>query len=817
MGFMLFFSFVGAYVYEDSSGADFSLKPEEDFEVVQLVEIDEDFNFSNAYEDDFDFSAEYVAGGGGHLLDGVWKVNEEERRIFLLVGVTDTVEELNGIYFIDDNNGEIVAYHNFIEWDGERKLTSPLPWFMYFSIGKWALTEKDGKFAIKVIFDIYLWPDNEEGPIYVESGTKKMPKIDNWYCGDTHYHSWYTNTEWLGGLAGELGAPIGLTKMVGRYYDFDWFMVTDHSNSFGRHNDDSWNWSAFKEGCNRFSSCLIGEEVNCRTPESGNWLGNSLPGNHFLAYNISEGVLDNGQEDVSYCDEIVDGVYEQGGFGYVAHPEGEMDFFIADIVMKWYDYSLGFSGLQVWNGDINDEEDGARITEELEDGLERWRDILLGRGGLVPRKVYVSAGSDAHGDFQNYGKEYTCCYADGYSKEGVFDSLRNGACYMGNNGVLTFEIDNLNGGVAKMGEEVEISGEARVDLTVFLKEYCELSFYRGIIGEDEESELFSVIVEASGSPEMDSFDLFEFDPIIDSRRYYRLECVSADGSERIYTNPIWVDPGNLCVVGSPDDGDLVSGEDVLFEVFGTGLLDSIEYIDYSDLKPKWKRLCKNCERYIGSEVFGGGMHDVVVKCSDSSGEEGYGMSFFVDSSPTEILGVEPSGGFSNGGFSIRFLEDSPVGVFLYYGGEVEEIELASCVVDGELWECGVQVDLSGMNGDIIDYWFVVEADSGLSVESVRSSVVVDVVDPFISNKFFWEWGTGKRSNYIDFYIVIDEDNFDEVVVSYDSSGKAREAVLCDELVGGVCVGSFRFRKNYSNVKVVVRDLAGNSFSGIVFL
>ncbi|MBU3924287.1 MAG: CehA/McbA family metallohydrolase [Nanoarchaeota archaeon] len=816
---VLFLSFVGAYEYE-FNGA-FSSEGLDDLEVRYVEVVEEGFELPDVYdkEGSSDFSVQYVRPADNYFLDAPWKV-DEDGNIILLAGGIGVDAELAGIYFLDANDGDAVI--GYYDLDG-MVISSSAPWFLFFYADKSLLKETDGKFAVKVVYDDF-WSYYTEGPVYVEADVGEMPKIEDWYCGDTHYHSWYTSTNWLGGLAGEVGAPISFTSKIAKeVMDFDWFSVTDHSNSFNLNKDSAWNWSRFERDCGFYSNCLIGEEVNCRTPESGNWMGNSLPGNHFLAYDIDEVFLDNGQIDVPFCDEIVESVNGQGGFGYVAHPEAMIDIVVADILMKWYDYSLPFAGLEIWNGDIEDED----VAEDLENGIEKWKDVLLGRAGLEARRVYVSAGSDAHGDFQKFGREYTCCYAEEYSKANIFGALEAGTCYMGNNGALAFEIDNLNGEVAKMGEEIDVlaGGDVQFNIDSFVEEDCDFYFVEGVVG-GEETRILAGGTKHSYGHLNDVFSLSDIGLSVESRGYYRLECVSSDGMNRIYTNPIWVNPvecfvdgdceessckdsvcvsGKLCNVVSPTDGDVFTNGVVPFDVVGVGDLSLIEYIDYSASSPRWIRLCRNCDGYTGNRIFSDGEHEVSVRCSDSFESEEHGFDFFVDSVAPVILGVGPRSGFSDGSFSLKFREDNPSGVFLHYGNSVETVD--GCVKGGLNWECDVS---SGVSDGEVEFWFVVEDVAGRSVESAVNKVIVDSVAPVVTNAdSFWERGSGWFSSYVYFDISVDEENFKEVALDYDYFGRERSVRLCGVLNNGACKKRVRVPSSYENVGIVVRDLAEN--------
>ena len=387
-----------------------------------------------------------------HILDSTWKVKSNEEWIPLLVGVIQSDQELNDIYVLDANdNDEVVAY---TEWS-ERVRTYPNPWFMLLYVNKNWFEVENGEISIKVEFDIHQNFDNVEGPVKIDFNEDAFPKFEQWFCGDSHHHSIYTNTNFLE-IYGELGAPLYAISEIGNALDIDWVTVTDHSNSFNAHQSDFGSWDNFVEDCNLYPNCLIGEEVNCRTSSSGNFAGNSLPGNHILAYNIQSSFLDDGRNNVPLCKDRIDEINNQeGAFAYVAHPESAADIIdVLDIIDTWQNYSLDFKGLEIWNGDIRD---SSSNRQDLNNGLIKWKELLLNG-----RKVFISAGSDAHGDLnKKFGKEMTCVYASTYSKENIFSGLKNGNSYMTNNGALIFSISNK-----KIGETTEVIGNSSITLNI---------------------------------------------------------------------------------------------------------------------------------------------------------------------------------------------------------------------------------------------------------------------------------------------------------------------------------------------------------------
>jgi len=372
-------------------------------------------------------------------------------------------------------------------------------------------------------------PDNNNGILSVKLDSPSLPKLPNWLCGDVHYHSSYTDTKFVASLKGEFGAPLNATFSIVDILGLDWVTVTDHSNSFSRHKDDELSWGNFKNDCSLYNKCLVGTEINCDYSQA--WWDVGLSGNHLLAYNYNNYIEDNFVDILSpnnpSCEIMVSNVIGQGGFVYAAHPESTMDPFGA-IVSKWHNYSLPFHGLQVWNEDIADIEKGSIRTQALEDGLKEWRNLLL-----TGRKIFISAGTDSHGDFNDkFGREYTCVHVPSYSRQNIFNGLKNGNSFISNNGAIKFEINNKMVGESL---QVPISTQIPIQIQYNLVNSCYANISKGEIGGIEETLLYPNIYLPSG--QLSSITRYDT-PIVDS--YYRVECASQDGKSRVYTNPIWV-------------------------------------------------------------------------------------------------------------------------------------------------------------------------------------------------------------------------------------------------------------------------------------
>jgi hypothetical protein len=704
--FLLILSFMPltmAYTYEHS----LSLGDTNNVNIATAIRLD---NFTlPENKNNTQISIKYNPVWDDYILDSSWKVRGDTDLIMVMVGILQSDVELNDIYFLDANDGDkVVAYTGWTE----RVRTSPLPWGTLFYVNKTWFKHINNQIAMKVSFDIYLNPfDNKEGPVYIQDNAPELPKLNNWYCGDTHYHSDYTYTNFLN-VWGEIGAPIPMTLSAADSLDFDWVTITDHSNSFNAHKDDNFSWYDFKAECNDYSKCLIGEEINCNPRNSGS----SLPGNHFLAYNPNNAILDDGTNAQS-CSNVIRNISSQGSFGYVAHPESSDDIIIPDLIItKWQNYSLPFTGLEVWNGGIN---------SDLDNGIGKWKNLILGG-----RKVFISAGSDAHGDLNTaFGKEYTCVYAPSYSKSNIFNGLKNGNSYMSNNGALTLKINDKI-----LGEEINISSGTSFTMKIDynLESSCYLRVYKGVIGQPIETNISLGLLSAGqGST------IYTDTPTANS--YYRAECINSDGSKRVYTNPIWVNVKecnsqwncsewsncicgnqnrtcrdlnscgtnnkpleirtcsynsvwscgnwgeclndfqhrvctelNSCNSSSIESRDCSMKVDIIspiqdnydsgtlaFNITSTIVMKKLEYKESQSTM--WITLCTNCQNYSGRKRFTDGQHNLDVRASSIDGQTKLtNVSFFVDSRDPQISTTAPlSNSYTNGSnFYIKYSESN---------------------------------------------------------------------------------------------------------------------------------------------------------------
>ena len=131
--------------------------------------------------------------------------------------------------------------------------------------------------------------------------------------GATHLHTTYSDGTGTIKQIAEAAKKAGL----------EWIMITDHNNLAG----------LGEEGWYDGVAVIVGEEIS--PPD----------GDHYLAFDIQKPV----SEKLSPA-EFINEVNEQGGFGFIAHPDENINRKNGFKPLRWSDWNLnGFRGLEIWN------------------------------------------------------------------------------------------------------------------------------------------------------------------------------------------------------------------------------------------------------------------------------------------------------------------------------------------------------------------------------------------------------------------------------------------------------------------------------------
>ena len=454
------------------------------------------------------------------------------------------------------------------------------------------------------------------------------PWPDGWYGGDTHYHTMYTNN------TAEFGAPLPAVAATAKAMGLQWLITTDHSCDLDETGDGAFSyatthweytiqdqtgtqtsyrdntaigstWDVLGSEATLFSSQEFrihrGVELNAASVDSDTY-GKTL---HCLVVNDAyissplSGAIGERPVTPSLPDALAQ--IQGGGFAYAAHPLSDMsaewgglDWTINGAAWGDEDYAaaLGysaFSGLEAFNtratrysSDQNDPwpdfdagvEPGDPYPAELLAGIDLW-DAYLRSYLPSTRKIFLSGGSDAHGDF-NYG---TFLSLDSYATDNAIGKVQTvvrvpdpaygpgnlpptdelvAACRDGRSVVtdgpfIEIGIDRNGDGDFDDAEDVGIGG----DTSCGSVESCPLTIRWASTGDfgdavlielsdgdvDETAVIHSHDPSASGhgfAGEM-TLDLAAYE--LEGRHYFRAHCrTDKDGEAfRAYTNPIWID------------------------------------------------------------------------------------------------------------------------------------------------------------------------------------------------------------------------------------------------------------------------------------
>ncbi len=270
------------------------------------------------------------------------------------------------------------------------------------------------------------------------------------------------------------------------------------------------------------------------------------------------------------------------------------------------------------------------------------------------------------------------------------------------------------------------------------------------------------------------------------------------------------EPPFVLNVNLPDAG-IYEDRRVQFNVSASKELRILEYIDNSDERARWRRLCSNCDAYGFDRErlrsFRDGVHNITFRGEDNVGrvlEES--VEIFVDSRMPRVLGSEPRRGFANGEFSVSFIEENPVSFSFIGDVNVSDINISeNCAYDRGRYECGINVDVGGHDGGELDYWFEVEDIVGRVDSSRKESVMVDVSLPVI------DFNYTEVEDGVLFGIEIFDENFEEVYYIDNDDVRTRERSICRRLRDKKCAAEVRFRDGEHNISVHVVDEAGNGY------
>ncbi len=394
-------------------------------------------------------------------------------------------------------------------------------------------------------------------PLKVFLANDSLPRFDNWYFGDFHYHSNYTEDQV------EFGAPLEATVEMAKAIGLNFFAVTDHSYDLDDQ-EDSWvcndhtipKWHKFLSEVDELNHDLAnfviipGEEVS-----AGNHRNRNV---HLLVLNnrtFFPGQGDSAERwfrtkpDLS-IDQVLDQI-EADAVAIAGHPEIPIPFLQWLLIRRgrwqWQDFQHPrLNGYQIWNGEYD---------QSFQSGSETWVKLLLAR-----KKLALVAGNDAHGNFnrfrqigfpfftfrendsQLFGKMRTAIKIAGrFSRPEIIQSVKKNRVLVSNGPALDVHLYNEAEQCSTIGDEAQGKNFKIEVAAKSTEEFGRLESLQLFFGNLVSKQEISLLRITTFSHPYD-FSMEQLLPYLSETGYLRLEldAKKSDGSiSRCLTNPIW--------------------------------------------------------------------------------------------------------------------------------------------------------------------------------------------------------------------------------------------------------------------------------------
>ena len=407
------------------------------------------------------------------IMDAPWRVIDANTPIPLTLVLKDCdeddIRELHWIRCTDRATGATVWHHDFGDeeigddasednyWTWITTVTENHSWLP----GGTLLTPANLGYAagqdINWFVEIYYKDDwfnyTEERALRIHVGSGEFPWPEDWYGGDVHYHTMYTNN------IAEFGMPLPAVAVAAKAMGLHWLAATDHSCDLDETGDGSfsyathwWEWTTqtpagitphYRDVFATGSSwgglgadvaeldspdfrLYRGVEINLASVDSDSY-DKTL---HCLFYNPdyihspNSGAIGERPVGLSVTEGMA--ALAPEGFAYASHPVsdlsaewGGLDWGVNGA--RWGDQDIaaalgysGFRGLQAFNtretlyssdqyDPWSDFDAGVPADDpypgELLEGVSLWDDLLVADlAAGFSRKIFLAGGSDAHGD-----------------------------------------------------------------------------------------------------------------------------------------------------------------------------------------------------------------------------------------------------------------------------------------------------------------------------------------------------------------------------------------------------------------------------------
>ncbi len=244
-----------------------------------------------------------------------------------------------------------------------------------------------------VCIDNYYKLKKEPFTCFVSSESRPIPT--DYFCGEPHYHSNYTDDQV------EFGAPIEIAQRFAYTMGLDWFFVTDHSydlddmeNNYLEYDPEHKKWKRLSDEISYFSNkdCCI---LRAEEASIGNLKNENI---HLLCINSEEFIKGNGDSAEKWgmnkpCFSIKEVKRQQSEnrLFIAAHPFDDIPYLQKLTLNRgsWSKEDFDAGSIEFIQA-INN----ASLLE-IERNKKKWVNLLL-----MGFKYYLIAGNDAHGNFQ---------------------------------------------------------------------------------------------------------------------------------------------------------------------------------------------------------------------------------------------------------------------------------------------------------------------------------------------------------------------------------------------------------------------------------
>jgi hypothetical protein len=390
-------------------------------------------------------------------------------------------------------------------------------------------------------------------PFKLYVSDEEIPSEENWYWGDLHNHSNYTDDQV------EFGAPLESLAAAAESIGLNFLAVTDHSYDLDDHSENYLEndpnlgkWKLFQDEIqfvqkNHPNLVIVpGEEIS-----TGNYKNQNI---HCLFLNDPEFFPGNGdsaeqfwQNQPTLSLSHILSNKSKDTLAIAAHPL-EIPPLSQRLILrrgKWLEQDLvhpELDALQILNGENQ---------ELLKKGLQLWSNLLL-KG----QHIGIVAGSDSHGNFNCFRQISIPFIKMVYSREHLFGSVKTGVflenfslnhlikeikqhrTIISNGPFATMTIQGKNS--AKIGDTLK-KNEAN-QLSIITKsssefgQWHEISLFWGNYESQKE-------IKKSITVDKPTYNFHFNSELLNNCDYVRLEAYSRKGEKLFFciTSPIWIE------------------------------------------------------------------------------------------------------------------------------------------------------------------------------------------------------------------------------------------------------------------------------------